>query len=79
MCHCGASVRLVSCFNRYMVECEFFPANFVYMPFRRFNRYMVECESKEQIQLASIGYVLIDTWWNVNTIPTLAKGTDNWF
>ena len=36
--------------------------------FLRFNRYMVECEFVVLTNVARIGHVLIDTWWNVNFI-----------
>ena len=41
------------CFNRYMVECEFFYPHFLF----------------------SLVFVLIDTWWNVNT-NKLGAGVD---
>ena len=34
------------CFNRYMVECEFFSCGFNNSANTGFNRYMVECESR---------------------------------
>ena len=33
----------------------------------RFNRYMVECESSTAMLSEFVNFVLIDTWWNVNT------------
>ena len=32
----------------------------------RFNRYMVECEYRILKTRSEMGWVLIDTWWNVN-------------
>ncbi len=32
-----------------------------------FNRYMVECEFVEFTNITRSRYVLIDTWWNVNS------------
>ena len=56
-----------SCFNRYMVECEFGKQRWKYMLWKRFNRYMVECESLSVLKSAqTVTAVLIDTWWNVN-------------
>ena len=42
--------------------------------FSRFNRYMVECESLVEPFGDLIIFVLIDTWWNVNTVNLQATG-----
>ena len=34
----------------------------------RFNRYMVECEFRKVKLILRLSVVLIDTWWNVNSI-----------
>ena len=34
-----------------------------------FNRYMVECEFEKMSVGQSRTVVLIDTWWNVNSVP----------
>ena len=57
---------VVTCFNRYMVECEYsITFIFDFTP-SSFNRYMVECESVHLLTEAKAAGVLIDTWWNVN-------------
>ena len=53
-------------FNRYMVECEFFPNIKIAGPTAGFNRYMVECELAFYMSSYVTYKVLIDTWWNVN-------------
>ena len=55
-------------FNRYMVECEFFIIKTVIHFFTSFNRYMVECELNAYQGYTLQAVVLIDTWWNVNTL-----------
>ena len=54
-------------FNRYMVECESIYRVCCVGIARSFNRYMVECESNTVDNTPFIMFVLIDTWWNVNT------------
>ena len=61
-------------FNRYMVECEFFPVLAETANQKGFNRYMVECEFNLPPFQNPHDRVLIDTWWNVNVLPkTYAK------
>ena len=50
-----------------MVECEFTGTKELYKKGYRFNRYMVECELLSEFVNFYSNYVLIDTWWNVNT------------
>mgnify|MGYP001652283806 CR=1 FL=1 len=57
---------VISCFNRYMVECEFVSDKKGLQVTIGFNRYMVECESKNNQTETNAIEVLIDTWWNVN-------------
>ena len=40
----------------------------------RFNRYMVECEFLYCLLACHHCVVLIDTWWNVNTVNLQATG-----
>ena len=42
-----------------------------------FNRYMVECELIRASVIFLMLKVLIDTWWNVNTIITVL--IDTWW
>ena len=60
-------------FNRYMVECESVYWSRVLVTITCFNRYMVECEFVGNPYLAVFLAVLIDTWWNVNTIAVTRK------
>ena len=55
-------------FNRYMVECKLPCMSFFISSQSCFNRYMVECKSVCQSSNAKRCIVLIDTWWNVNTL-----------
>ena len=57
-------------FNRYMVECELEFEIKGQKARHSFNRYMVECELCEMYVMQNFLQVLIDTWWNVNQIPT---------
>ena len=65
-------------FNRYMVECECLPVEELIEYRDGFNRYMVECEFRFRPQGCLMHCILIDTWWNVNTIilvvPVSASG-----
>ena len=54
MIYIHISRRLYTCFNRYMVECEYI------------------CSSGSMSSLE----VLIDTWWNVNTITNTRSATE---
>ena len=58
----------MSRFNRYMVECEFSSVVNCIFCLNSFNRYMVECELRCIHISPNVYYVLIDTWWNVNTV-----------
>ena len=49
-----------------MVECELLSEFVNFYGNYCFNRYMVECEFIKFTNIARIGNVLIDTWWNVN-------------
>ena len=42
-----------------------------------FNRYMVECESVYHMSTFVDNKVLIDTWWNVNTLKSPDAKTDS--
>ncbi len=73
MVECELSCCLLSCasrrcFNRYMVECEFSIGFFCDNKSDGFNRYMVECEYNSIFYILTIICVLIDTWWNVNSL-----------
>ena len=67
-CHMTRPFLSPSSFNRYMVECEFLFLFGVCQRSMRFNRYMVECESQTTGTNIDTVEVLIDTWWNVNTL-----------
>ena len=63
----GVNSFIPNSFNRYMVECELFTRCRKVIQYLGFNRYMVECEFGIYCLDLRIRYVLIDTWWNVNT------------
>ena len=42
-----------------------------------FNRYMVECELRFISVILTANRVLIDTWWNVNTLKSPDAKTDS--
>ncbi len=44
-----------------------------------FNRYMVECELYSFCDFPAVDGVLIDTWWNVNTLQSPDAKTDSSF
>ena len=50
-----------------MVECELFFLSLFHAKQFSFNRYMVECECWKCNKSHNHEWVLIDTWWNVNT------------
>ena len=57
-----------------MVECEWIRRSQNLTGAICFNRYMVECEYIHRFFACPIQTVLIDTWWNVNTINLQATG-----
>ena len=57
-----------TCFNRYMVECEWAEVKQRLLSDMGFNRYMVECEFVNDADCFFCIHVLIDTWWNVNYV-----------
>ena len=63
---CPCSLPPMTCFNRYMVECEYRTFVRIAIIGSCFNRYMVECESDHGTSFFELSIVLIDTWWNVN-------------
>ena len=54
-----------------MVECEWLCLFISSKWGSRFNRYMVECEYLLRSDIARFERVLIDTWWNVNSVQQL--------
>ena len=60
-------------FNRYMVECKSVQSTNLVGCSLCFNRYMVECKLKKRVLVCYTVKVLIDTWWNVNSLDDLLK------
>ena len=55
-----------------MVECEYTQVMNKLLSKLGFNRYMVECESNKLGIGADAYSVLIDTWWNVNSLRLIS-------
>ena len=63
-----------------MVECESGKTTSFLLIGLSFNRYMVECELFTPLLLKHPPLrVLIDTWWNVNTLKSPDAKTDSSF
>ena len=73
----GCFVSHLHRFNRYMVECEFVTQNEEKGEPWRFNRYMVECEYTSGVHKSVDSFVLIDTWWNVNSCYSFQNQKDH--